>query len=102
MFGRRHVDLGAQHARAVGELACAHAREEVEVLLDRPVAVGAVPAGLGERAAVFADLVGGQVVDVGLARPDQLDGPVVELLEVVRGVEEPVAPVEAEPADVAP
>ena len=31
--------------------------EEVEVLLHRPVAVRAVPAGLGQRAAVLADLV---------------------------------------------
>ena len=32
---RRHVDLRAQHVRAVRELAGAHAREQVEVLLDR-------------------------------------------------------------------
>ena len=55
---RRHVDLRAQHVRAVGELAGAHAREEVEVLLDRPVAVRAVGARLGQRAAVLAHLVG--------------------------------------------
>ena len=46
--GRGHVDLRAQHARAVGELPGAHAREQVEVLLDRAVAPGAVRAGLGE------------------------------------------------------
>ncbi len=72
---RGHVDPGAQHARPVGELALPHPLEEVEVLLDRPVAPRAVPAGLGERAAVLADLVGGEVVDVGLAGPDQVDGP---------------------------
>ena len=37
---------------AVGELAGAHPLEQVEVLLDGAVAVGAVPAGLGQRAAV--------------------------------------------------
>ena len=31
---RRHVDLGAQHPRAVRELAGAHAAEQIEVLLD--------------------------------------------------------------------
>ena len=46
--GRRHVDLRAQHVRAVGELAGPHAREEVEVLRDRPVAVRAVLARLGD------------------------------------------------------
>ena len=65
---RRHVDPRAQVARAVGELASTHPREEVEALLDGPVAPGARSARLGQRAAVLADLVGGQVVHVGLAR----------------------------------
>ncbi len=98
--GRGHVDLGAQHVGAVGELAGAHAAEQVEVLLDAAVAVRAVGAGLGERAAVGADLVGRVRVDVGLATSDQLLGILVELLEVVRRVVLAVVPVEAEPADV--
>ena len=49
---------------------------------------------------MLADLVGGEVVDVRLAGLDQVDGPVVELVEVVGGVVEMLAPVEAEPADV--
>ena len=49
---------------------------------------------------MLADLVGRQVVDVGLAGPDQVDRPVVELLEVVRREVEVLAPVEAEPAHV--
>ena len=85
---RGHVDLGAQHARAVRELAGPHAAEQVEVLLDGAVAERAVPAGLGQRAAVRADLLRRLVVDVGLAGLDQALGPVVELLEVVRGVVE--------------
>ena len=54
---RGHVDLGAQHARAVGELAGAHAAEQVEVLLHGALAEGAVPARLGQRAAVGAHLL---------------------------------------------
>ena len=61
---------------------------------------GLVAPGLGERAAVLADLLGRQVVDVGLAGLDQLDGPLVELLEVVGGEVQVLAPVEAEPAHV--
>ena len=80
-----HVDPGAQDPRPVRELAAPHPLEQVEALVDRPVAPRAVAAGLGERSAVGADLVGRQVVDVGVAGPDQLDRPVVELLEVVRG-----------------
>ena len=96
----RHVDLGAQHARAVRELAGAHAPEQVEIFLDGSIAIRALAARLGERAAVLAHLVGGQAVDVGLARLDELLGPLVELLEVVGRVKQVLAPVEAEPADV--
>jgi hypothetical protein len=78
----------------------AHAREEVDALLGRPVAPRAVAAGLGERAAVLADLVGREVVHVGLAGLDEVDRPLVELLEVVRRVVEVLAPVEPQPADV--
>ena len=92
--------MPAGHACAVGELAVPHPLEEVQVLLDRAVPPRAVAAGLGERAAVLADLVGREIVHVGLAGADEMDGPGVELLEVVRRVEEVLAPVEAEPAHV--
>ncbi len=82
---RGHVDLGAQHPRAVGELAGAHAAEQVEVLLDRAIAERAVAAGLGERAARGAHLVLALVVDISLAGADQILGPVVEPLEIIRG-----------------
>ena len=98
--GRGHVDLGPQGPGAVRELAGAHALEQVQVLLDRAVAIGALPAGFGQRAPVLPNLVRGQIADVGLAGLDQLDGPLVQLVEVVGGVEEPVLPIEAEPADV--
>ncbi len=44
--------------------------------------------------------LGGQVADVGLAGPDQLHGPLVELFEVVGGIEQPIFPVEPEPAHI--
>ncbi len=49
--GRRHVDLGAEHLRAVGKLAGLHSEEELEVFLDRSVAIGALLAAGGEVAA---------------------------------------------------
>ena len=61
---------------------------------------GRVGARLRQRAAGLADLVGGQVVHERLAVLDEVDGPRVELLEVVRRVVEVLAPVEAQPADV--
>ncbi len=97
---RRHVDLRAQHVGAVGELARAHAPEQVEVLVDRASAERRVGARFGQRAAMGADLVGRVRVDVGEAAPDQVLGVLVEPLVVVRGVELAVVPVEAEPADV--
>ncbi len=86
-----HVDLGAQHARAVLEFAGAHPAEQIEVFLDAAVAERAVPAGLGERAAAGAHLVRRLVVDVSLARADQILRPSVELLEIIRGVVEVLA-----------
>ena len=65
--GRRHIDLGAQHTRAIGEFSFAHTLEEVEVLVDGAVAIRALIAGLGERTAMLANLVGAQIVDIGFA-----------------------------------
>ena len=45
---------------------------------------------------------GALVVDIGLAGADQVLGPLVELLEIVGGVVEVLAPVEAQPVHVAP
>ena len=98
---RRHVDLGAQHARAVRKFAGAHAAEQIEVFLHRAVAERAVLARLGQRAAAGAHLVLRLVVDIGLAGADQMFRPAVELLEIIRGVIEMFAPVEAEPAHIA-
>ena len=98
---RGHVDLGAQHPRAIGKFAGAHAAEQVEVLLHAAVAERAVLARLGQRAAVVADLVLALVVDIGLAGADQVLGPAIEPLEIVGGVIEVLAPIEAEPAHVA-
>ena len=101
MLPERHVDLGAQHARAVRKFAGAHAAEQVEVFLDAAVAERAVGAGLGQRAARGPHLFLGLVVHIGLAGADQMLGPCVELLEIVRRVVEVLAPIEAEPAHVA-
>ncbi len=66
----------------------------------RAVAVRAVLARLAQRAAVCADFVGREVADVGLAFLDELDRPVVELLEIIGRVEQPVFPIAAQPADI--
>ncbi|BAF61048.1 hypothetical protein PTH_2866 [Pelotomaculum thermopropionicum SI] len=92
-----HVDLRPEHPRTVGELARFHPFEQFQVLLHRPVAVGAFPAGLGQSAAVLPYFLRAQVADVGLAGLNQLDGVLVHLLKVVRGVKEPAVPIKPEP-----
>ena len=62
---------------------------------------GLLLARLGQRAARSPHLVRRLVVDIGLAGADQVLGPIVELLEIVRRVIKVLAPVKAEPAHVA-
>ena len=52
---RSHINLRPQNSRAIRELARPHALEEIHVLFYRAVAVRAIFAGLGERAAVLAN-----------------------------------------------
>ncbi len=96
---RGHIDLRAEHLFPVGELAFRHAVEEVEVLLDGTLPVRAVLSGFGQRAAVFTDLVGRQVVDEGQTLFDEKDGLLVHVVEVVGGVVQ-VRVVVPEPLDV--
>ncbi len=101
MLPRGHIDLGPQHARAVGELAGPHAAEQVEVLIHATVPERTVPARLRQRAAGRPHLLLALVVDIGLAGLDEVLAPAVERLEVVGRVIEVLAPVEAEPLHVA-
>ena len=96
----RHVDLRAQHPGAFGEFARLHAAQQVQILCRRAVAEGAVRPRLCQRAAAGAHLFRRLVVDIGEAPFDQVFRPFVEPVEMVRGVEQMIAPVEAEPAHV--
>src|SRR5690606_41306164 len=55
--GRGHVDLRAQHMRAIRKFAGLHAGEEIEVLGDAARAVWTVATGFGEAAPVQAHLL---------------------------------------------
>ena len=96
----RHIDPGAQHARAVRKLARFHAAKQIEVFLHRAIAIGAVLARLGQRAAGEPDFFLRLVVDIGVSVADQDFRPFVETLEIVRGIKEVGSPVIAEPAHV--
>lgn len=86
--------------RAIGEFTFAHALEQLEVFLDRPLAVGARFARLADRATHLAYLGFGRTVDVGFALLDELDGEVVNASEVIGRVKHVFAPVEPKPPDV--
>ena len=97
---RRHVDLRTQHLGAVGKLAGGHALELIQVFLNAALAERAVLARLGQAAAVLARLLWCQLANIGLACLDQLDGPGVQLIEVIGGVAHIAAPFKAKPLDV--
>src|ERR1035438_1349336 len=94
------VDLRAQRAGAVRKLAGTHPPEKIQALGGLAIAPRAVAARFGERAAVGADLVGGEVARIGFSRVNQRLAKFVELSEIVRRVEEPVLPVEPQPVHV--
>ena len=98
--GRGHVDFRPEHPAALFEFSSTHAQEEVEVFIDGTIPVGALPARLGEGAPVVPDLVKGKVIHIGLAIADEVDGHLVEMLEVVGCVEQVVAPVPTQPTDI--
>ena len=95
--GRRHVDLHPQHGFALIQFAGAHVFEAGQIFLHAAAAERAVLAGIFQGAAVFADLVGGEFVHIGLALFDQVNGVVVERIEIVGGVTDISIPGEAEP-----
>ncbi|OQA15013.1 MAG: hypothetical protein BWY63_03025 [Chloroflexi bacterium ADurb.Bin360] len=85
--GRAHVNFGAQHPRTIGKFSRAHATEEVKVLLDGAVAIGAILTRFGERAAILANLLGAQIIHVSHALLDEVLSPEVHLFEIVGGEE---------------
>jgi hypothetical protein len=84
--------------RPVGEFARSHAPEEIEIFRGGAIAVGAVAARFGERAPVRTHLLGALAIDVRLAVLDEGLAEPVQDIEVVRGVVQMFAPVEAQPA----
>ena len=98
---RSHVDLRPQRTGAVGEFAGLHACEQIQVLGDRTLAERAVLARFGQAAAILARLLGRQVADVGLARLDQVNGPCMQLVEIVGGIALFTGPLKAQPLHVA-
>ena len=96
--GRAHVDLRAQHVRAVRMFAVAHLGEQAPAFGRSAVAVGGITARLGERAAIRAQLVRRLRVDIGMAALDQRLRELIQPVEIVGRVVLVRPPLEAEPA----
>ncbi len=97
--GRRHVDLGTQRSRAVGEFTVTHPAEQIQIFFDAAVTIGAVATRFGQRAAVLACFVTRQIANVSVTFADQFFGPLVQLIKIVAG-EVQVVPLETQPANV--
>ena len=107
-IGTAHVYLHTKSGLALSELALAHIFEQSEVFFDG--AVSPRRFGIQVFSSSFAtaflgdfsgslDLFGGLVVDVGLSHLDELDGVLVELVEVV-GAEVDLARLPSQPLDI--
>ena len=66
---RRHVDFCAECSRTIGEFPFFHALEQVEILLNGAVSVGAVFARLSQCPAIFTDLVRSKIANICFTRP---------------------------------
>ena len=99
--GVGHVDSGPKYMAAVGKLPRPHPLQQVQVLRDRATAPWALHAGLGHRPPSGADLLLGRGIHIGQPSANEQDRALVQLAEVVGSVVEMIAPVVAQPPDVA-
>jgi len=94
-----HVDLRTKHLLSVCIFSCLHVTEELKVLLYASVAVRALCSGHLDCPAACADFLLRLVVNIGETLLDKLLCPLIELVEIVRGISL-VLPLEAEPLDI--
>ena len=83
----------------ISEIACLHASEEIEILIDASVTVRTILAHLGQCSSERTDLLSGEAVDIGMTPIDQLLGKFVQPVEIVGCVVKIATPIEAEPLD---
>ena len=96
----RHIDLCLERSRPVGEFPCLHPRKQVKIFFDAAIAIRAVLARRSQRAAILPGLLGRQVAHIRLALLDQLNRPLIHLLEIIRCEKQTVVPVPPQPADI--
>ncbi len=97
--GGGHVDFGTQHHLPLRYLTAVHLLEELERLLNRTVAKGTVGAGNGRCTLLAGDLLSRLFIDICLTFPDQFQGEVPQLLEIVGRIVD-VPPLVTQPFDI--
>ena len=96
----RHVNFRTEYHFAFFYLAALHRFEELQVLFNRTIAVRRSHTRFGRCTFLLGDLLCCLLIDIGFSLFDEADSEVVELLEIVGGIED-LSPFETEPADVA-
>ena len=95
-----HVNLGPQNTLTFLALACFHFLEQAKVFLRRSLPERAVGARSARRTFLRSDRIGGLVIDVSQAVPDQVTSVIEELLEIIAGVELSTVPFKPQPGNV--
>ncbi len=95
-----HVDLCTQNHLTFLYLASLHCLEETQVLLDGTITVRRSHTGLGWRTFLLRNLLGCLFIHIGLAFFDETDSEVIELLEIIGGIEN-MSPFETKPTNIA-
>ena len=97
--GISHVYLRTEYHLTVFDFTILHGLEKAKVLVNRAVAVWRCYTGFGRCTFLLSNLLCRLLIYIGFALFDELDGKVIELLEIVRSVVD-IAPLESQPSDV--
>ena len=97
--GVSHVDLGTQNECAWLALTAVHELKQLEVLLNRTIAVWAIGTWASGGTLLLGDNLGALLVDISASLLYEPYGKVPKLLEVVAGIVD-ISPLEAQPLDI--
>ena len=93
------VNLGPERVPVVGEFPGPHPAEQIQRFLDRTVPVRG-DGGMGQVAPILPKLFRGQLADVSQSFGNEFFRKGVGPFKIIRTIEEPVAPVKAQPVNV--
>ena len=85
---------------AIIELALPHPGKHVQIFFHCTASIGTIGARFGKCSTEHPYLISVQAANVGVAGLDEIDSERIELLEIIGGIEQTVAPVESQPANI--